>query len=537
MPIPFPFDFKNPDYVQVFEWRVERLKRIRANPSSLPGIMAFYADNPAQFIIDWGCTFDPRNVDIGLPATIPFLLFEAQEDWINFAVQAWKDRKRTTTAKSRDMGLSWLVVGFFNTLCTFNEDLAVGYSSYKESYVDDIGNPKSFFVRLRLFRELLPREFSASYDYKTDSPFCKMIYRHRSGANSTITGEVGDNVARGGRYALYGCDEYAFWPRPQLSEASLSQATNCRIDISTPNGRDNPFAENFHNKKMRKFSFHWTKDPRKDADWYERQKENTPDPVVLAQEVDMDFDASVVGRLIDYEYIESAIDAHIKLGLEVCGGMHGALDIADTGPDLNAFACGRSWLLEYIEEWIGQGSDIFATVERSFGICHDRGIPEFKFDADGMGAGARGDARKINQDYEEARKVSVKPWKGSSSGKGLYKPEAYVNKDRGIKNKDYYGNLKAQGWFMLRNAFIETHRAVTNPDYKYDPNGLISISSQCPHLSQIKIELGQVRYVRNDRSKLVYIDKKPDGAKSPNLGDAIMMWNAPNPGVNSFYSG
>jgi len=28
MPIPFPFDFKNPDYAQVFEWRMERRHRI-----------------------------------------------------------------------------------------------------------------------------------------------------------------------------------------------------------------------------------------------------------------------------------------------------------------------------------------------------------------------------------------------------------------------------------------------------------------------------------------------------------------------------
>lgn len=33
MPPPFPFDFKNPDYTQVFEWRMERLQRIRTNPA------------------------------------------------------------------------------------------------------------------------------------------------------------------------------------------------------------------------------------------------------------------------------------------------------------------------------------------------------------------------------------------------------------------------------------------------------------------------------------------------------------------------
>lgn len=32
MPIPFPFDFKQPDHVPVMEYRIERLKRIRERP-------------------------------------------------------------------------------------------------------------------------------------------------------------------------------------------------------------------------------------------------------------------------------------------------------------------------------------------------------------------------------------------------------------------------------------------------------------------------------------------------------------------------
>jgi hypothetical protein len=65
MPLPFPFDFKNPDYNMVFEWRMERLLRIRQSPGVLPALTQFYRDDPAQFIIDWGMTTDPRNLDYG----------------------------------------------------------------------------------------------------------------------------------------------------------------------------------------------------------------------------------------------------------------------------------------------------------------------------------------------------------------------------------------------------------------------------------------------------------------------------------------
>ena len=79
MPLPFPFDFKNPDYKQVFEWRIENLVRLRKKPNAIAGMRAYYKENPAQFIIDWGVTFDPRNVEVGLPTLMPFFLFPKQE--------------------------------------------------------------------------------------------------------------------------------------------------------------------------------------------------------------------------------------------------------------------------------------------------------------------------------------------------------------------------------------------------------------------------------------------------------------------------
>jgi len=93
MPLPFEFDFKNPDYSSVFAWRAEKLQRIRNKPELLPKLKAFYRDNPAQFIIDWGCTFDPRNVERNLPAIIPFLLFPRQEEWIDWCINNWRNQE------------------------------------------------------------------------------------------------------------------------------------------------------------------------------------------------------------------------------------------------------------------------------------------------------------------------------------------------------------------------------------------------------------------------------------------------------------
>src|SRR5947207_2378100 len=121
MPLPFPFDFRNPDYIRVFEWRIDRLAKIRAKPAVLAGLRKFYKDNPSQFIIDWGTTFDPRNVDRGLPALMPFLLFPRQEEFVHWFIDRWKAREPGLADKSRDMGMSWLTVAIACTTCLFHD--------------------------------------------------------------------------------------------------------------------------------------------------------------------------------------------------------------------------------------------------------------------------------------------------------------------------------------------------------------------------------------------------------------------------------
>ncbi|EOU7510202.1 hypothetical protein ACOD7P_003371 [Escherichia coli] len=156
MPLPFPFDFKNPDYQMVFEWRMERLQRIRQNPEILPALKQFYRTNPAQFIIDWGMTTDPRNIDYGLPVTIPFLLFPKQEEWIHWIMERWGNRENGITEKSREMGLSWTAIGLACSLCLFNKEMVIGFGSRKEEYVDSTGDPKALFWKARKFVETLP---------------------------------------------------------------------------------------------------------------------------------------------------------------------------------------------------------------------------------------------------------------------------------------------------------------------------------------------------------------------------------------------
>lgn len=537
------FDFRNPDYTAVFQARANRLAVIRATPGLADKLKAYYRadDNPADlgnrvadFIRDWGVTFDPRNVERGLPALVPFILFPKQREWIVWLIAHWRGQKPGITEKSRDMGLSWLSMATACTLCNFLPNMAIGFGSRKEEYVDKLGSPKSLFYKGRAFMKGIPPEFRGGWEEKRDAPHMRIQFPE---TGSVITGEAGDNIGRGDRAGIYVVDEEAFLERPMLVEAALSQTTNCRISISTPNGRGNPFAQKRFGGKIDVFTFHWRDDPRKDEAWYAKQLDEL-DAVTIAQEIDLNYDASATGILIPATWVQAAVNAHIKLGLDVSGRSFGAMDVADEGIDKNAFARRTGILCEDVEEWSGKGDDIFGSVQHAFGLADAAGIETWWYDADGLGAGVRGDARVINQTRKEAgnKPHTVEPFRGSGP---VYQPERPIptasagpgGKDRlDRKNQDFFANYKAQSWWDLRVRFQRTYRAVEavkrgepNP---YKTDDLISLAGDMPNLAKLCGELSQPTYTPNTAGKIV-IDKAPDGTKSPNLADAVMILYAP----------
>ena len=775
------FDFKNPDYLPVFTDRVGRLNRIRENPACIPAMKAYYRDNPADFISDWGVTVDPRNVERGLPALIPFILFPRQREWVQWTMDRWKGQENGLTEKTRDMGLSWLSVGLASTLCLFHDGMMIGFGSRKEEYVDRIGSPKSLFWKARKFIENVPSEFRPDWDPRKHAPHMRINFAH---TGSSISGEAGDGIGRGDRSSLYFVDEAqplsslvltpsgwetmadmrvgtkviggdgiarnvvstndagicatyrfhfsdgtctdssrnhiwnvnmvlgskqnrnmrthevaetylykspkgqthyrynlpkspvvqfepqgelplspylvgaligdgcladshssvtftsmdnetidriraelpehyeiiptarydfrikhpkgrganksgtklelldglralglkgcvsfnkfipqqylfsgenerlellrglmdtdgsassgrttyhtsssvladdvvflvrslggmatlstrpdhrgyrdmyvvyvampdgvspfylskktnkikkrkkkfektivrveslepqemrcisidasdglyitngfsvthnsAFLERPELVEASLSQTTNCRIDVSTPHGMANPFAEKRHSGMVKVFTFHWRDDPRKDDEWYAKQC-NELDAITIAQEIDINYQASVEGVLIPSEWAQAAIGAHRKLGIEPTGKRSGSLDVADEGKDKNAFVSAHGIVIESIRIWSGKGSDIYGTVEKAFSICDTENLESMRYDADGLGAGVRGDARVINDKRKAARQQKKKVHQFRGSGV-VHNPEKEMIKGR--KNKDMFLNLK-----------------------------------------------------------------------------------------------
>jgi phage terminase large subunit len=514
------FDFSAPDYAAIFRARSQRLARIRSNPGKLPALKAYYKQNPAQLISDWGCTFDPRNPEIGLPATIPFVLFPKQLEWIDWAMTRWRSREDGLTEKSRDSGVSWLAISLACTLCLFNEGLVIGFGSRKEEYVDKLGQPKSLFEKARIFLEMLPKEFRGEWEREKHSPYMRILFPD---TGSCLTGEAGDNIGRGDRSSIYFIDEAAFLEHPDLVEASLSATSNCRIYISTPNGSNNPFAKKRFSGRIPLFTFHWRDDPRKGEEWYARECDKLIDPVIIAQELNIDYTASIEGIIIPQAHVQAAIDAHVKLAITPSGIKRGALDVADGGKDRNAFAARHGILLTHCESWSGKGSDIFETVEKAVQRCDDWLLDGFEFDSDGLGAGVRGDHTRIAERRREERMRSLKvlPYRGSDK---VFEPERKVP-GTDVKAVDRFQNAKAQSWSSLAERFRNTARAV-NGATNYDPDNLISLSSGIQELSKLCIELSQPQWKISATGKLM-VDKQPDGKASPNLADAVCIVFSP----------
>ena len=171
---------------------------------------------------------------------------------------------------------------------------------------------------------------------------------------ATVTGEAGDNIGRGGRTTMYFLDELAFVERQEAVDAAISQNTNVHIKGSTPNGIGDKFHQDRFSGRYAIFTMAWSDNPDKNwtitfngkliHPWYEKQLA-TLDDIVLAQEVDIDYAASVEGVLIP--------SAWVRLMWQM------------RGKDKNSFAARHGIVLQYLDTWSGIGDDIFGTMQKS----------------------------------------------------------------------------------------------------------------------------------------------------------------------------
>ncbi|WP_197280826.1 hypothetical protein [Bosea vaviloviae] len=384
---------------------------------------------------------------------------------------------------------------------------------------------------MRLIIYGLPRQFLPDGFSPRDHMSFMRFVNPDNGA--TITGEAGDNIGRGGRKLIYFKDESAHYERPEKVEAALADNTRVQIDISSVNGLGNVFHRRReagvewvpHNPALSDatnvFIMDWRDHPAKSPEWYAARKaKSVADGLthVFAQEVDRNYAASVDGVIIPAEWVKSAIGAAEKLGFTDSGPWGAALDVADGGGDRNALAKRKGSVLKSVEEW-GE-ADTGATARRAVTACADLGAMDLQYDSVGIGAGVKAETNRLVAENLMPKTLRLVPW---NAGATPLDPDGHVieGDKASPKNKDFYANVKAQAWWQLRRRFERTHRAVTE-GVAFKPDDMISLPVDLPALRQVEKELSQATVGKNGSLKLI-VNKSPEGTKSPNMADAIVM--------------
>lgn len=534
-----------PDYVKVFAWRQQQLMLLRSSTILQSGAKEYYRLHPVEFINHWLMTYDPRNGVHDLPTRLPFIVFEKQAELIEFLWALLRGEESGLIEKSRDMGATWICCAFSVWLWLFWPGTSIGWGSRKEQLVDKLGDLDSIFEKIRMLIASVPEFFlPKGFKPSVHATYMKVINPENG---STITGEAGDNIGRGGRSSIYFKDESAHYERPELIEAALADNTRVQIDISSVKGTGNVFYRRreagldwhpgmtLEKGRTHVFVMDWRDHPAKTQEWYDARRRKARDDGLLhvfAQEVDRDYAASVEGVVIPAEWVRAAIDAHVKLGFDDDGGWSAALDVADGGLDTNAFAGRKGVVLRKLDEWGDRDTGV--TTRRSLGLLQGMGAVDFQYDCIGVGAGVKAEANRLADEKLIPRGVRFVPW---NAAEGPLKPdERVIPKDKESPfNKDFYANLKAQGWWMLRRRFEITFRALTEPGFTYDVDDLISLSSEIPLIRKLEKELSQPTAGQSAKLKLL-INKTPEGTRSPNLADAVMMVYWPLPGRSKLFA-
>lgn len=495
--------------------------------------------NPIAFVNDWCFTYDPRNADEDLPTTIPFDLLPTQENLIGFVLRKLFEHKNGLIEKSRDEGFTWTMAALAVWLWRFRRGVKIGFGSRKFDLVDELGDLDAILPKVAFLIDHLPRWLRPDGYRARDHRKLGLISNPENG--STISGEGGDDIGRGGRSTMYVLDEVAFLPRAERAEKALSQNTRCIIYGSTVNGLGNLFARKRHGGKTEVFVMDWRNNPLKNRSitkevegkpvkvypWYEEQRAKFA-PTVVASEIDRDYVSSVANVVIEHGWIQAAVTINLEelfpkamypkeAGLDVAG------DSADA--DLNVYTERHGPNVRRVEAW--SGIDEILTARKALGLAMESGCKVLAFDRIGNGAAVAG-AYAHN---EELAQVPPEIFRVLGINSGHAPTERIYEDDPRTPASGRFINFRAEMWWNIRLRFWRTYRFLTGEITDVDPSLLISI----PNDPRLIHDLSLMTYDVAENGKYRIKSKKKlrqEGIKSPDFADSLVYCFSPKPSIS-----
>ncbi len=551
------FSWEERDYTAIYRERLKRLNQLRdqtphkelddgtiitAGQARLAALEIFYKTNPTAFIEDWIITYDPRALETeGRTAYMPFVMFERQHEFINFLLDRWRAGKDGVVEKSREVGISWLMMAFALWMWRFHPGAKIGFGTYKEQKLDKLGDMDSLFEKGRLLLKMLPVELlPTGFNHDEHATFCKFINPQNGAA---VTGEAGDNIGRGGRATMYFIDEAAFLEHPDRAEAALSQTSNCRIWASTANGMGNPFYRKVTSGKFPVFRFCWQEDPRKNDAWYAEQQEKL-EPHILAQEVDIDYTASIERVCIPQRWIRSAVKINNLVDWPIYRSGVAGLDVAAGGANKSVYVARFGPFVDPTRSW---SSDPNLAALIAMDHAKKDKVNAINFDAIGVGAGTSAtferekawehaviepktplDARQVVTAYIQVNPINA----GDRPSDEIWPDEKRAS--------EKFANLRAELWWIMRDRFLKTHEHVLWIEGKrggrqHPLEELIAM----PNDPTLQAQLSLPTWDATNGGKVLIESKasmRKRGVPSPDHADALALTFAPATLSGSFQS-
>lgn len=513
--------------------RVERAMELQNTPAARPIELEMCRQDPLHWFQYWAWTYDPRVVEAGGSAHMPLDLFPRQRElvqWIDARVAGHEDG---VLEKSRDIGFTWCAGGYALHKWLFAPGFKTTFGSRKGEYVDRIGDPDSIFEKIRMMLRALPH-WMVPAGYASHMHDKHMLLMNPANEN-TIRGEGGDEMGRGGRSSLYFIDEAAFIERAERVEASTSANTDVRIWGSSVNGMGNLFARKRHGGGLRPdqiFRFHWSDDPRKTPEWAAK-KQASMETHVWASEYDIDYSASVEGICIPAKWVEAAkriaalcaehgIDILPSVdgiaGGDVGAGKAKSVLVPRFGPIVVA---PTAWKDPDTVDTAMKMLDATAaaSVKRKDGyVCT---VKSMRYDSVGVGHGVSS--------------VLVRnPRQGLTvSGINVGTNPTDARWPDGKTADEMFANLKAEGWWTMRERFKSTHEMMLFLEKKeggisHSPSDLIVLppDSVSPDMAVLSSQISLVKWFRNEKGKIIIESKQQlstRGVSSPDHADALVL--------------
>jgi len=464
-------------------------------------VIADQREGLSVFVGDFVWTFDPR-LRVGQPKDLPLLLWPRQAEFLAWLQRVEEAGDDGVVDKSRDVGVTWLVVAYFVWRWLTVPGWAGAIGSRKEDLMDRLGDPKTVFWKIEYVIRMLPAWLlPKGFDDRKHRAFGKLI-NPENGA--TITGEAGPEMGRGGRSSMYFLDEYGIMPRAQSVKAAVADNAASVIYASTATGPDTEFYSLVHDGNIPHFRISWQHDPRKSPEWRDDYLRKYG-VAITAREVDINYSGGGDSEVIPYDWVRAAID----LDLSFEGGpIIAGFDVADSGEAESVLVERQGPRVLAIRAW--RGVNPVESAHRVAEYAEAAGASLVRFDSIGVGAGVSGGFASRDRLPFQYSAVNV----GTATTGTRYEDAP----DRSAR--DRFANLKAELWWSLRLRFWNSFRL--HKGEPVDPASCISIPDDRVLVAQIstpKIESNERGLMRIESKDAL----RRRGVRSPDRADALVL--------------